>query len=1039
MKATRYHLLALVILSFLPHKALSISHDDFEIDAHRARSATLKISDQAINIYDQGHITLQRPDEIRNANFATIKQRNNSFTGLKVIIDAETDKGIYSTRSAVWINNSELVQFDLNSGIVTGGYLDGNVINLTDAKGSNNINIAALGSVSNESTSGGHTINYVGSNDSDLTINLTGSASGIGTISNSASDSDSKVVYFDNATSTLTIANDGGLISATDSTNNAIEIINSGLINITNGGSDVDASIIGSIINSGSGEFRLNNNDNSTINGDVTLGSNASSLVNINDGSITGDINFGNASQKLSLFNDAEFEGTINGAGSVFLDGRDVSLKLNSTTLNAAINGSSTSSSSAGNIVILDNQSVVTNVDIGTLNSIYLTSLNSGSTLDLATNNNALTSQIEMAVNSTLKIGDSLVSGNISSIITGSNFGQIQFTQNNSLGGDITDISSVVISSGKTINTGSYDISASNLTIGSNANLNLGSNSNISGLIDGSSSNSGSINITGSDSSFNSAIGSSNALSQINISSSGSATFNANIAANNIDFAGRVNLSNASGNVITGNLTGSGNGVLNLGSASHQLNGNLTLASGNSLAVEIDSNNNHGSIISSGLVNVSSGSLLNLTVANDVVQSGSSYELITGGSGSAISNISNSNIIINDITRSSFNNFRFSTTVSDNSLFLNISNSSILGKTPSQRNLYSELIDINDASGKLLELQNVLNSASDQNLAADILGSAGVQDDSSSHRLSFSNTNDSLNLASQRLAGLRGFSSGNSSFKDSVWGQTFGTKVSQGSNSTSQGYEALSHGFAFGIDHEVREDVVFGLSVSYANSSTRSLDKFKKTDLDTYQINLYGSKNYENIFINSMIGLAYNQYHSYRQIDAVGATATAKYSGQTYIAKVEVGHDFKLVDEFIFTPTFAITAAKNRINDYDENGAGTLNLAIDNKDSSFFELRAGTAISKDYRLSRYKKLRPNFSLSYGYDFVGSKQKVNSRFVGQSSSFSSVSAGMPQGSLKVGTGLRVFYKDEFTIDFDYSFDYRHDYRAHSGSLKGKYEF
>jgi outer membrane autotransporter protein len=1286
MKAIKYVAAILFI-------ALDVHAADVKVTKQRTSLVSLKDNGQSLILSSAGNISYN-PTTVNTSTTAAIK---NTLTpnDLKIIITAQANKGIYSKRSAISFSNAQLSNLNLVSGIIKGGLIDSNTINLANAKSSNVINVGNNGIISSESTSGAHTINYVGTQASSLVVNVSGSGSAIGQI-NSSTHANSKAIFFDNAQSSLAINNNGGQISAARSSSNAIQINNSGLIVINNDGVNASGRIIGGIINNGSGELRINGNANSYILGNVALGSNANSYINLNDGSLNGDISFGSQDQKLYLSNNGNFTGTINGSGSIFLNDANSSLSLKSSTITSAINGSDSAENATGVISILSNQNIITNSNIGASNAIAKTILEEGSSLDLASNNNSINSdEIRLGNNSSLKIGEGKIFGNVvsyggedskalvemhgdntlagniniglgnisladqkilnvgsynitadriligegsvinisselvdakiesrlnnsgvvnfmedytltknigtdevalgevsiadgkvfsldnytiktlnfmvgngaivnagaaqikakniilnSSIVNASasrifgevsldvssrlyfdsgilgasingagsvfvnegqvvttdsdisvnqislaqnsildltennnslsanillnrgakinigsevvngiisssdseNLGEVYFNQDNSLSGNISNVDVISVASGKSLNAASYNVSANRILINDfsalssnkniNANINLGNSSqlylengaNISGSINGS----GALNISGGNVVINSQIGSSQALNEINIASNTNARFRENIAANNISISGTTSLEKSSGNIIVGNLNLGQDAILNLNDSNHRVEGDLSLDT-NSILLTTISANKSGSIIATGAV-LANDIVLKVSGDASEIKRGSKYKIIGGASGSSISAVNKNNIIMDDSLLGLPKNIRFFTSVSGNELLLNFVSKDPLGDNQSQKNVYSQLMNIDNASGNLLVLKNLLEESESDSQASTLLESSSPDNNNSQNRVSFANTSDSANLTSNRLNSIRsGVASGDESLNKSIWAQTFGSKINQGSNSAAQGYKASSYGFAFGFDHEVNDDVIAGLSLSYANSSINSIDKTKRTNLDSYQVNLYGSKSFDDFFINSMIGFAYNQYRSYREIAAVSAVASAKYSGQTYIAKAEIGNNYKMVDDFILTPTFAITAARNKINDYSENGAGTLNLSVSNKDTSFFETRLGTEISKNFKISKERKIRPNLSLSYGYDLAGSKQKTSSRFVGQSSSFSSSSSNMPQGSLRMGTGVRIFYKDSFTFDLDYAFDQRIDYQAHSGSLKARYEF
>jgi hypothetical protein len=78
-------------------------------------------------------------------------------------------------------------------------------------------------------------------------------------------------------------------------------------------------------------------------------------------------------------------------------------------------------------------------------------------------------------------------------------------------------------------------------------------------------------------------------------------------------------------------------------------------------------------------------------------------------------------------------------------------------------------------------------------------------------------------------------------------------------------------------------------------------------------------------------------------------------------------------------------------------------------------------------------------LSYGYDFIGDRQKTTSNLIGQTYSFSSSAARITQGSLKIGTGVTIYNQHGYSLNAQYDLEHRNNYTAHIGSLRAKYYF
>lgn len=746
------------------------------------------------------------------------------------------------------------------------------------------------------------------------------------------------------------------------------------------------------------------------------------------------------------------------GANSLILNDQST-LNVGSQVVDSNITASS---SGVGVVNFKENNSLAGNVG---LTNIALSQLNISANKTLsngAYNINA--NQILLNLGAVLKIGSGAVKGQISGAgaveLEGANISGLTIGANNQ------NISAVSVNAAKSVNLSNSTIysnqvrvlensalslgSATNIygdfVLNENANLTINNGANFVGAVKSSSNANanGSLNINASQHVVDYAIGdNNNFLNQFNITQNSSATIFSQINSRSTNIYGSANFNNSQGNKINGDLNVANGAVLNLFDKDHSVAGNLNVANGAIIKLEINKEN-AGSITAAGLTSINSGTLIQLTIDPTLLQeqakSGLNYTIISGATGSEIGAIAGSNISL--LNNSTIPNLKFSTIISNNSLILNVvqkEDQGELGRTDGQRNLYRELLNINNVNGNLLSLKQLLLNSQNRAFAIGALEAVNPQIDNSINRLSFENSSDSLAVTSKRINALRGVASGLGMSAKSAWVQTFGARIHQGNTANSNGYNATTQGLLIGFDKEVEDDLILGTSLSYVDSSINSIDNEKSTNLDSYQLNVYGAKDFSNYFVNAMIGAAYNKYSSIRKIAIFNAQATGQYSGQTYVSRIEAGSNLRMKNDYIVTPVFAITMAKNVIDNYEENGAPDLNLNIKNNSTSFFETRAGVNISKALQLNRKQKIQPNFGISYGYDFAGGKQKTRATFVGQDAGFNVKSANIAQGSLRFEAGSKILYMNAFSFDAVYNFDLRNNYHAHSASVRGKYDF
>ena len=508
------------------------------------------------------------------------------------------------------------------------------------------------------------------------------------------------------------------------------------------------------------------------------------------------------------------------------------------------------------------------------------------------------------------------------------------------------------------------------------------------------------------------------------------------LGVNNIIVNGQLDLLDET--TIYGNLSLASSGAkLDIRGNSQTITGDFSTVAGSTIVASVYSASSADKIIVSGEAAIAANTKLNVSFGGGATTAiGSSYVIVEGGSGSTISEISDSNILVNGVATNRFGKFLLETEVSGNNLMLVISNA--FTPTAGSSRLYNIISSDTSSSGALYQLRQYIDNASTDAVAEAAIKSATPQVDNSNNRVSFNSAQESFNLVSNRLQALSGISSGDEMKLKSVWGQAFGSNISQGNSGSFEGYSANLKGMAFGADKEIAEDSYFGLAASYANSSIKSRSGLKHTSINAYQLNAYHGVSFDEFFWRNLAGFVWNDYKSNRSIPSIAERSDAKYSGQTYIARSEFGTNQKLENNFIFSPSLAITAARNYVDDYSESGAGTLSLNVKSKASNFFETRAGFALSNKTTFKNHL-IMPELSMSYGYDFAHSKQKTSANFVGQTSVFDSTAANINRGSFKTGLGARIYKTDDVFFDVGYTFEQRKNLIANSIAFKAVKKF
>ena len=602
-----------------------------------------------------------------------------------------------------------------------------------------------------------------------------------------------------------------------------------------------------------------------------------------------------------------------------------------------------------------------------------------------------------------------------------------------------SNLTSLAVTSGATLNS-ENEIEVGTIFLDANSALTLSDGSLINAAIQGLSNSSGTLNISGIDFAPTNSLGIlENSLANLNINSGASLAYANNIYVDNILVGGDFDFSTKDNLEIFGNLIGSGSGVINIGSNNQIIGGNFSLLSGDILSVALKENG-VGNFTVLGAANIDENSNLEITaIANQgYIANGTQLTIVSAKSGS-INAINDENISVNGVNSNVYGLLKFTTQSSANNLILNIDRlaASVVTSNKNSQNIYQNLNEIGaDSTGKLLAFQEYLGSSNE------ITKSLNQLAPQSSKAMIYNNINiatNSIKTAETRLRKIHA----KSDLKSGIWTQAFGNSATQNAIEDDEGYKVNTIGLVVGLDRELSISSTIGAALSYARSNLKSLDSTKNNVIDTYQINFYSGYNFNKYFFESLAGIAWNQYNSNRSIVAVDANATAKFNGQTYIAKAKAGFAQKLKYGFNLQPEISMSFIRTNIQAYSEKGADSLNLNVKNISADFLESRIGVNLgfvtTRIAEFPELKKVDSLLKISYGYSFINDAPITVSSFDGQTTSFATQISHVDRGSLKLGAEIEARHEEDIIFSLEYGFEKRATFQSHYMAAKVKQMF
>lgn len=307
-------------------------------------------------------------------------------------------------------------------------------------------------------------------------------------------------------------------------------------------------------------------------------------------------------------------------------------------------------------------------------------------------------------------------------------------------------------------------------------------------------------------------------------------------------------------------------------------------------------------------------------------------------------------------------------------------------------------------------------------------------------------------VVNNRVAALRagesygtGMAAGNWAEGGHFWGQVFGSTADQDRRDNVAGYDSESYGTVFGVDTEVANDIRAGVALAYANTEVDGDDANRtQTDLDSYQISLYGSYDLpDNYFLTGQVSYMYSDIDTtrYNVGQIAGNNARADFSSNQYTIRTEVGRDYTVDGTRLsLTPSGTFNYTYVDLEDYTERGAGGLSLRnVDTDEVQILEFGGNLRAEAKFEDHAGGVIAPNLHAGYRYDVIGDKVATSGRLTGGGAAFKSEGFEPSQHTVNVGTGIKWTTASDFEFTLNYDYEHKSDYAEHSGFARAGFKF
>jgi len=196
-----------------------------------------------------------------------------------------------------------------------------------------------------------------------------------------------------------------------------------------------------------------------------------------------------------------------------------------------------------------------------------------------------------------------------------------------------------------------------------------------------------------------------------------------------------------------------------------------------------------------------------------------------------------------------------------------------------------------------------------------------------------------------------------------------------------------------------------GVGIGYGGT-TFSLDNGNgRGQVDHTQFALYGDYTMGAVYVDAMVGYAYGDGTTSRNVSLPGspATAYAHTTDNQVLGSVEAGYALPL-DGISLTPFVGLSFGSVDQNGFVENGAGPLNLRVRDQSASSVRSTVGARVTADVPVAGLL-VTTDLSAGWAHEYAPTNRSTVAAFAGApTASFQVAGAKVPGDSAQVGFGL-----------------------------------
>ncbi len=267
-----------------------------------------------------------------------------------------------------------------------------------------------------------------------------------------------------------------------------------------------------------------------------------------------------------------------------------------------------------------------------------------------------------------------------------------------------------------------------------------------------------------------------------------------------------------------------------------------------------------------------------------------------------------------------------------------------------------------------------------------------------------------------------------------AFGKLYGLFSDQETTSGRTGYSSDAVGIQLGMDYQVNENLIVGLSLDYTSTDVTFDSGYGDMDIDSFRVGPFASYFTDKWFIDTSLTFGVHSSESTRNDTSTG-THDGDFDATDITLYLGGGYDFKLSEAWTLTPTASLRYTYYNRDAYTETGTG--GIAYEEYDVNTLYSRLGVRLA--YQLNTMNMLMiPELMIGWEHEYLGEGDSINGTFSGVGAF--NVNTGNPdEDSVFFGAGLTAIVDEQWTTFIRYEGNVSADGETHGISGGVRFEF